>query len=188
MSSIKFDDLVLKYEVPFWDHIKDNIAFDIEKYPRFGVTTIDQEIYSTDFFAPMNSKVPWCDAFKKLVVDHQEWLAGELTESKQGIEISPVHVSPINVWFQQYRKMDTHGWHIHPDSWYASVLYVDLPEGQNATTEIFIAGNTYKVDSKVGEVVSFPAFFHHRSAPFEESEEMKTVIAWNSGPPPGMSV
>ena len=90
MSDITIDDLVIKYEVPFWSQVKDSIMIDIEKYPRFGVTTIDSEIYNTDYYAPQASKVPWCDAFKKVVLDHQQFLAETLSD--------PSRASQCRLW------------------------------------------------------------------------------------------
>lgn len=185
MSDITIDDLVIKYEVPFWSQVKDSIMIDIEKYPRFGVTTIDSEIYNTDYYAPQTNKVPWCDAFKKVVIDHQQFLAETLSDPKQGVTVSPMEVTPMAMWFQQYASDGgSHGWHTHPTSWYSTVLYVDLPETAD-TTEIYLNGKVHKVDAKEGEIVSFPSYLHHRSAPFV-SEKMKTIVAWNSYPYVGM--
>lgn len=71
-------------------------------------------------------------------------------------------------------------WHAHSGAEMTNILYVQLPEDTPATTEVYIGGKVFDIDAKVGEIVTFPACYQHRSKMFE-SDAMKTVVAWNTG-------
>jgi len=83
------------------------------------------------------------------------------------------------LWFQQYLKDATHGWHIHGDN-YTGVYYLELPEG-TPTTEYCNPMNideVNKFDIKEGDILLFPSFVIHR-APKNLSKERKTIISFN---------
>jgi hypothetical protein len=81
------------------------------------------------------------------------------------------------LWFQQYKKLDYHNWHIHPWSNLSGVYYLDLPNGASKTT--FRIGETeFQVDVSEGDILIWPAWIPHTSKP-NQSEHTKTVIAFN---------
>ena len=178
--TIKFEDLYYKYEVPFFDQIKDSILFDIEKWPRFSVLAHGQNIYNTDYFLQAGQKVPWNDAFKNMLQGHGQWYAQEAGDEELGVNVELSTLVIQNLWFQQYKGAARHEWHTHQGAEMANILYVELPKGVVATTEVYVGGTVHRIDAKEGEIVTFPACYPHRSVEFD-SEDMKTVISWNTG-------
>ena len=84
-----------------------------------------------------------------------------------------------DVWFQQYKKNDTYHWHTHPKSHFTNVYYLELPSSE-MTTQIYdpIEQKCLDIKCNEGDVITFPAWFPHRSIPLE-SEERKTIISYN---------
>lgn len=85
----------------------------------------------------------------------------------------------IGAWYQQYLKMDVHGWHTHPYCNISGVYYVELP----FTTEtVFIDPFTQKptrFSVTEGDIILFPSFILHKS-PVNRTADRKTVIAMNA--------
>jgi len=80
-----------------------------------------------------------------------------------------------NIWFQQYVKKDYHDWHCHSNAHFANVYFLELPSG-SLGTEIL---NHKKLKLKEGDLLTFPAYYFHRS-PINLTNKRKTVIAFNS--------
>lgn len=82
-------------------------------------------------------------------------------------------------WFQQYTTNDTHSWHRHPNTQYANVYYLELPnngpvtELQSPYNNEIICPNVYE-----GCILTFPGMVVHRS-PLNHTNQRKTVIAFN---------
>ena len=83
-------------------------------------------------------------------------------------------------WYQQYYKNDTHNWHRHPQSFYNFVYYLELPEDAPPTIfrNPFNKEEIHTPPAKEGQVIVFPATIHHCSPP-SESNDRKSIIAWN---------
>lgn len=84
----------------------------------------------------------------------------------------------IQAWFQQYSEQGSHGWHIHAGN-FSGVVYLDLPQGAPVT--LFcdpITKQTFKPDASEGDIVIFPSFLLHKSAP-NFSKHLKTIISFN---------
>jgi hypothetical protein len=80
-----------------------------------------------------------------------------------------------NCWFQQYGKSNAHLWHTHPKSNFTNVYFVELPD-KSLGTEIL---NYDALDLNEGDLLTFPAYFHHRS-PVNVLDCRKTIISFNS--------
>ena len=83
-----------------------------------------------------------------------------------------------NIWFQQYEKGDTHGWHIHPNCHYSHIYFLDLPI-RKYSTEFFYDNKIHKVDVKEGDLISFSSTIIHRS-PIIEEDTRKTIVSFNT--------
>tara|TARA_R100001129_G_scaffold30356_1_gene20057 strand:+ start:2537 stop:3073 length:537 start_codon:yes stop_codon:yes gene_type:complete len=90
------------------------------------------------------------------------------------------HSLGINrLWFQVYRKNDFHGYHTHPDTNFANILYVKLPN-KNVITKFKIPNNEdVNLNVSEGDIVTFPAFYIHQS-PINTNDEEKIVVSFNS--------
>lgn len=130
-----------------------------------------QSISNTDWFLPSNFERKYFnlvkDVFEKVILnlsENHKFVGHELTIG--------------NYWFQQYKEKDFHKWHIHVESYYNSVYYVDLPE-KSARTCFNFFGKEIVVDVEEGDVLSFPGSFIHCSKP-NQSKETKTIISFNT--------
>ena len=76
-------------------------------------------------------------------------------------------------WVSQYDYEDTHQWHMHSNTHFGCVYYLELPNNQNST-------EFWKKDfpAEEGDLVFFPGWWIHRSAP-QMFKERKTIIAGN---------
>lgn len=84
-----------------------------------------------------------------------------------------------DVWFQQYFKGDTHGWHIH-GSTFTGVYYLEFND-QSPSTQLldpFNQNEIITVDVKEGDLLVFPSFIIHR-APEIMTDQRKTIISFN---------
>jgi len=80
------------------------------------------------------------------------------------------------LWYQQYIKDSTHGWHTHGDN-YTGVYYLELHE-DSPTTELIDNGKINRLSVKEGDFVVFPSFIKHR-APKILDDNRKTIISFN---------
>tara|TARA_Y100001951_G_C11213855_1_gene224595 strand:+ start:166 stop:765 length:600 start_codon:yes stop_codon:yes gene_type:complete len=89
------------------------------------------------------------------------------------------HSKIRNLWFQQYEKGDTHGWHIHGNN-YTGVYYLELPVEASKTELInqFNQNRKMMIDAIEGQIIIFPSFIVHRS-PKMIKDVRKTIISFN---------
>ena len=84
-----------------------------------------------------------------------------------------------NLWFQQYKKNDTHGWHTHGSN-FTGVYYLDLPDAAPKTQLVnpFNQEQIVMPDIKEGDILIFPSYVIHR-APKIKEDINKTIISFN---------
>ena len=100
--------------------------------------------------------------------------------SKKFIKFLKTHTLTVNrLWFQVYRKNDFHGFHTHPDTNFANILYLKLPN-KNVITKFKLPNDeNINIDVTEGDIVTFPAFYIHQS-PVNTDDEEKIVVSFNS--------
>ncbi len=83
------------------------------------------------------------------------------------------------MWFQQYGKNGTHGWHVHEQN-YTGVYYLELPKSAPLTELIDPTNikNRFKIKAKEGDIVLFPSFVIHRSGKMK-TKNRKTIVSFN---------
>ena len=83
------------------------------------------------------------------------------------------------LWFQQYGKNGTHGWHVHEQN-YTGVYYLELPKSAPLTELIDPTNikNRFKIKAKEGDIVLFPSFVIHRSGKMK-TKDRKTIVSFN---------
>tara|TARA_R100001132_G_C3253849_1_gene80109 strand:+ start:304 stop:882 length:579 start_codon:yes stop_codon:yes gene_type:complete len=86
------------------------------------------------------------------------------------------HSEIRNLWFQQYKKGGTHGWHIHGNN-YTGVYYLELP-AEASKTELINQNRKITIDAIEGQIIIFPSFIVHRSPKLIE-DVRKTIISFN---------
>ena len=127
-------------------------------------------------------------------VDKLDWqLSNELTRSWVKIikpyleyiteiavqEIGFSEIFPIEtIWFQQYYKSNTHGWHIHGNN-FSAVYYLELPQSAPVTELLDMKQNRiFTPDIQEGDILIFPSTTIHR-APILDNNCRKTIISYN---------
>jgi len=84
-----------------------------------------------------------------------------------------------NMWFQQYKKGSSHGFHTHILCQFTGVYYLEFPEGSPETELIYpFETNPTSIKVKEGDVILFPSLVRHR-APEVTSDVRKTIISFN---------
>jgi hypothetical protein len=82
-------------------------------------------------------------------------------------------------WYQQYLHTENHKLHIHGDTTWACVYYLELPyDGPKTTFQDILSKNYYTPTVGEGEILLFPACLPHTSLP-NNSHGRKTVVVCN---------
>jgi hypothetical protein len=149
-----------------YKEINKNILSLIDKIPNNSLQKNSDKIYHTDWNLPKNLKREYLDYFSIIIKPYIEELL---------IKLKSKYLQISNIWFQQYNKLDTHGWHTHSDTNFTNIYFVELPS-KSLGTEIL---NYDKLDLNEGDLLTFPACLYHRS-PVNTTEERKTIISFNS--------
>jgi hypothetical protein len=87
-----------------------------------------------------------------------------------------------NFFFQQYETQSRHDWHVHLETQWVGVYYVELPRSTPRTEYLAMTEGQVKevraFPCREGDVILFPSFVIHR-APANASRETKTIISFN---------
>ena len=121
------------------------------------------------------SKTDWKKSFD-MNRDYVKYLLEEFTPyiNNIGENLKTEKCSIFDMWYQQYNKNDNHEWHNHGVTNLANIYFVELPD--ETGTEFL----DFKVDDiKEGDLLTFPAYYMHRS-PINKSNERKTIVSFNS--------
>lgn len=143
----------------------------IKKIPS---TNLQEHTHSnvshSDWFLDKTHKREYLEFFYKMIYPYMEEMLVPLKCKTWDI---------TNGWFQQYIKNDFHDWHVHNGVNYTNVYYLELPDIGEKTQIYNILDNTV-VDISVneGDLITFPAYFIHRSKPL--TNKRKTIISFNS--------
>jgi len=147
------------------------------------LSLIEKQNWTNTDFHPLD-KVSRTDWYidKGLQRDYWEFLFPIVQEHMKEVfaELRYDNFKIANYWFQQYCKNDNHGWHVHDESFWSSVYYVELPIDAPATMleDPMDQDNKIVPDVYEGYILTFPAIIRHCS-PVIDSDVRKTVIAFN---------
>ncbi|MAK56139.1 MAG: hypothetical protein CML17_09890 [Pusillimonas sp.] len=132
-----------------------------------------------DYFTDSISRVDWDrrdDTEREWVKLVGPYLQKHFTEEVKKIGLSQVQI--FDLWFQQYDKGDTHGWHVHGHN-FTGVYYLEFSKDSPRTQIVEpLSLRIIDVDVKQGDVIIFPSMFIHRAPP-SKSKNRKTIISFN---------
>jgi|TARA_R110000803_G_scaffold39396_1_gene85022 hypothetical protein len=132
-----------------------------------------------DYFTDNISRVDWdrkADTTRKWVNLVGPHLQKHFTEEVKKIGLSKVQI--YELWFQQYYKGDTHGWHTHGHN-FTGVYYLEFGKNSPRTQIVEpLSLRIIDVDVKQGDVIIFPSMFIHRAPP-SKTRKRKTIISFN---------
>lgn len=149
--------------------LKPLVLASLRDFGEFSYRSAHNSISNTDWHLAPNVIRPYLELVLQPISQHVEAvrLANNYTSSSVG-----------RCWFQQYKKGDFHDWHTHGECMFSSVYYVDLPDG-SPKTSFLLDGKEFSIDVREGDILTFPSFLAHRSAP-NPSDRAKTVFSFNS--------
>lgn len=158
---------------------------DHDKIKQKTLDLLDDAVYfklqaNDDYYSDSITKLDWDDArdferpwvkfFKPHIQNYLDKLSFALGYQSAIID---------EIWFQQYKNLDSHGWHTHGSN-FTGVYYLEFDE-QSPKTEIIEPSNQSRKivpDIKEGSVLIFPSYTIHR-APQIHNDIRKTIISFN---------
>ena len=152
-------------EIDNYQEVNKQLLSLIDKIPNNPLLGKNDNISHTDWNLPRDIKREYLEYFFKIIKPYMLKIANELKSKTCDID---------NVWFQQYKKNNTHQWHTHAKCQFTHVYFVELPS-RSLGTEIL---DQKKLKLKEGDLLTFPSYFYHRS-PINLSDKRKTIISFN---------
>lgn len=149
--------------------LKEKILNEIKESPS-KENIEDAKISNQDWTIDRDIKRNYSETFKEIIREH-------LTEQTKLLHCSSCEVK--NFWFQQYENGDTHDWHTHPESQFSNIYFIECTKENSTEFKKIGLPETFQIDIKEGEILSFPSFYMHRSKPILDKSR-KTVIAFNT--------
>ena len=138
----------------------------IESMGVFSYSDKYQRISHTDWHLSSRFERPYFNIVKNAVLE----------VINKGSPITNEELYINNIWFQQYEANDFQDWHVHGDSLYSSVYYVELPP--NTKTSFREQDKEIQLDVEEGDYVVFPSCLRHTSKE-NKSGMRKTIISMN---------
>ena len=172
MKKIQIDDCICHSKIKEHLKIKDSILNEIVINDGENLNVKDG--YYTDSI----SKLDWSmsrDFSRKWVNIFMPFFQDELVRIMESMAYNEIEL--YEIWYQQYLKGDSHGWHIHGQH-YTGVYYLEFPKGCSKTEVCSpLNFNKKQIDVEEGDIIIFPAHFIHRGMPNTKSR--KTIISFN---------
>jgi len=162
-------DCVYKFKLEDHEEVKQVILDYIKDDPLLPENSFIDKLSKFDWKQGGDFNRPWVKYFLPFF---------EKTFNKLLPEMGVAKIRALNaIWYQQYEKECSHGWHIH-DSHFTGVYYLELPKN-SPCTEILHPFNKKisKIKAKEGDIIFFPSHIIHR-APVNRGER-KTIISYN---------
>ena len=173
-------DVTVSYRVPIHigrlaehDRIKAGILRDIrtQAYGPYAVET--SYITRCDYEAPKEIERRYLRLVRRPIHEHIRRVM-----APYGYRSLKVY----NFFFQQYERDSRHDWHVHLETQWVGVYYVELPRTTPRTEYLQMTGGQVKAvhefPCREGDVILFPSFVVHR-APSNPSAATKTIISFN---------
>ena len=157
------------------DNLKTVLLESIARIENSVLTDNDQNITNTDWhIGGYDKKQEYWNILYLPLIEHMKHVYKKLGFSE---------FSYINYWFQQYYKNSFHNWHVHGETSWTNIYYVELPNEEvktnikNQKTESIVIPNIEE-----GYILTMPAILWHCS-PINFGDERKTVIVFNTTTP-----
>ena len=174
MKNLKLETACLLDTFKEHSEVKDTLV-SLIKDAKHDTLRINDDYYSDkierlDWNDNLNYERPWVKYIKPYIEKKLKTYANYLGYQKVSIK---------GIWFQEYNKKGTHGWHIHGEN-YTGVYYVIFNE-KCAKTEIInplTHNKKFTINSKEGDILIFPSFVIHRGSE-QPTDDTKLIISFN---------
>jgi hypothetical protein len=171
MKIEKLESFYIINKIEEHNQIKMELLNLINELPVKSYKTNLENISNTDWILPKDFERKYLKMFYETIRPYMNSIMSFLKTTEYTIH---------NGWFQQYTKNDFHDWHVHENSNYTNVYYLELPDNKMKTEILNIStGGIIDIDVEEGDLITFPAHLHHRSKPIKDNLK-KTIISFNS--------
>lgn len=169
----KLDCFYIIKNFKYHNEIKSSLVKKIEKssFTKAVDKESETDISRTDWNISENFQRSWVTYLSK-------YLLNELLDMYKSVGYDGFTLHEI--WFQQYYKNSSHGWHTHSSN-FTSVYYVELPSDTPKTKLVnpFDQKTIIEPEIKEGDILIFPSFVLHK-APANFSNKRKTIVSFNT--------
>ena len=173
MKKIRYDDCICRTKLVDHSLIKDRILNEIKLSTHHETINSDDEYYSDKVSrADMDLSTDSNRSWVKILMPNLSISVNEMLSNMAytGFEM-------VCMWYHQYLKGDTYGWHIHNDQ-FAGIYYLEFGKSSGKTEMCSpYSLKTMKINAQEGDVVIFPAHIMHRA--LTNSDDRKTVVSFN---------
>ena len=170
MNNINLEDLCFIRRLDNFDSIKQEVLDAIESMETTTCVGPVDNISNTDYYLPNEIHRPYHNILMDKFIAHKIAMGKDDRFIFNAFKIG-------RIWYQQYKKGDMHGLHLHGDCAYSNVLYLELPN-KEAGTKFVINGKEYLLDVSEGDILSFPGILPHGST--YSVGGRKTVVVFNT--------
>ena len=164
----EFPYVISKFE----DHarLKQTLLESIDRSQSDAYIDVHDNISKTDWYVNADVHRPYLDVLFESLDRHMIAVLENLKHRDFKYQ---------SFWFQQYLRDNTHRWHQHCGTSWASVYYLELERGGPATIFKNLIGEGVIIpEVSEGDILTFPGFVWHCS-PINRIDHRKTVIAFN---------
>jgi hypothetical protein len=151
---------------------KKEILSCLEEMPNIDLSLGEQTISKTDWMLEDTEKRTYIEAMRPIAEKTKSAIENVFKFPQGTLNVS-------GMWFQQYETADHHDWHIHKNTMFNAVYYVELSDDSPKTSFAYL-NKEFEFKAKEGQILVFPSCFLHRSIP-NKSKQRKTIVAINYG-------
>ena len=166
------NNYLFNYVVPNFDKHQDNLINLIHKIPNNPMEMSPPKctVFHTDWNLPKKMYKEYLNYFREHILKDY---------AKSFCEHFKVETLKFNnIWFQVYRKGDSHMPHTHPQTHFTTIFYIKLPSQKVKTNINSLCKEQLNFEGKEGTIISFPGFFEHES-PINNTDDEKIIISFN---------
>lgn len=173
MQVVPFNSYIIRDRIDNHNIIKPQILSLIDQSNDVGINLTNEnyidQVSKLDWDNSTDQNRRWVQVFLPVLIPQLNRIVNHL-----GFNTIIIY----DLWYQQYKKNNTHGWHIHGNN-FTCVYYLELPN-QAPKTELVdpLTKNILVQDVNEGDLIIFPSFTIHR-APIVECDLRKTIISFN---------
>jgi len=159
------------YKIPNFITYKKEIIDLIYNTKSTNILSRDEKISLSDYKYSKDKNRNYCNYLSKNI------LTNFMKDFCNKLNLKQCHISDI--WFQIYKKGDTHSLHTHPGCNFTNIIYLSLPN-KNIQTKLYtLFKKEIPLTISEGDILTFPGYLPHKS-PINFFKEEKIIISFNS--------
>lgn len=167
----KLDSVYVVADLEAHDNIKDDLIYMINNSKARSMSNEQDQVNITKVDWPESTDMsrPWVQLLMNYLNPHMSEVLKEMGFNKFRIP---------EIWFQQYFRQASHGWHTHGSN-FTNVYYLELDSSAPKTVLVNpFTREEFTPDVQEGQTLIFPSYVVHKS-PEDFFDKRKTIISWN---------